>query len=179
MNKNNVLHRCLTERGSGHLHEGNVITPDSNLRWISDRFELQCANGDDVCITFAIDADDREIIGWTACKYSGFLLGIRCRDLMLMCVRRRFGQHRAAQAVEWLSDNGHTNTSRETADFAISLGLVLSLPSTKHRDLAESFAIRFLRNYVNAHAPPDAATVLGRLDNWFENYNQARTLPHR
>ncbi|WP_144159425.1 DDE-type integrase/transposase/recombinase [Paraburkholderia sp. BCC1885] len=179
MNKTNVLQRCLTDRASGHRHDGEVIAPESNLRWISDGFELRCTNGESICVTFAIDADDREIIGWTACSYSGYLLGVRCRDLMLMCVKRRFGHHRALHAVEWLSDNGHANTSHETVDFAISLGLVLSLPSPRQKYLAESFANRFLRNYVNAHARPDAATVLGQLDNWFENYTQARTLPHR
>jgi len=113
LSQNNLLQRrFLTDKARGHLHDGKTITPGPNLRWESDRLELCCDNGEVVCVMFALDAYSHQIIGWTA-STAGFTWDSP-RNLMLMCVKRQFGQHRTPHAIEWLSDNGRANTSHET-----------------------------------------------------------------
>src|SRR6202047_4918290 len=50
----------------GRTHDGVVIALRSNIRWCSDHFELACRNGEIVRVLFAIDACDREVMGWLA-----------------------------------------------------------------------------------------------------------------
>jgi putative transposase len=59
---------------------------------------------------FAIDACDREIIAWSATTAG--ISGEMVRDLIVACVKRRFGISKAPQAVEWLSDNGFVPMKR-------------------------------------------------------------------
>lgn len=82
MRQHNLLLRRHTGKAPGRLHEGKVITLRSNLRWASDGFEIPCASGEVVRVTFAIDTCDREIIAWTAAT-AGFT-GESVRDLMLL-----------------------------------------------------------------------------------------------
>lgn len=41
---------------------GKIITLTSNMRWCSDCFTIQCANGERVFVAFALDTCDREIL---------------------------------------------------------------------------------------------------------------------
>lgn len=172
MSQNNLpQQRCPTDTAPGHRNEGKVITPGHNLRWESDRLELQCENGEIVRVAFAIDTYSHEIIGWTA-GTAGFTED-SLRDFMRMCVKRRFGQNRTPHVVEWLSDKGHFNTSHETVAFAIGLGLrprVAPLRCTASKGVAESFASTLLSDDFDAYGQRDAVTVLRQLDNWFEFY---------
>jgi putative transposase len=54
-------------------------------------------------VLFAIDACDREVMGWLTT--SAGISGEMVRDLMIACVERRFRISKAAHPVEWLSDN--------------------------------------------------------------------------
>ena len=62
--------KLTLERHTGHrpgrTHDGVVIALRSNIRWCSDHFELACRNGEIVRVLFAIDACDREVMGWLA-----------------------------------------------------------------------------------------------------------------
>jgi putative transposase len=49
--------------------------------------------------------------------------------------------------------------------------------SPESNGMAESFVKTFKRDYVRCNARPDARTVLGQLDSWFEDYNSSH--PHR
>ena len=89
---------------SDRPHDGKVMTLKSNLRWASDGVEIPCWNRAVVRVTFVIDTCDREIIAWGAT--TGGFDGETVRDLMLLCVERRFGAHCTLHAVEWLTDNG-------------------------------------------------------------------------
>src|SRR6476646_8376745 len=75
------------------------------------------------CVCFAIDACDREVMGWLAT--SAGISGEMVRDLMIACVERRFGISKAAHPVEWLSDNGSAYIAKDTLDTATALGLKL------------------------------------------------------
>ena len=66
-----------------------VIALRSNIRWCSDHFELACRNGELLRVLFAIDACDREVIAWSATTAG--ISGEMVRDLMIVCVERRFG----------------------------------------------------------------------------------------
>ena len=98
-----------------------MIALRSNIRWCSDHFELACRNGEIVRVLFAIDACDREVMGWLAT--SAGISGEMVRDLMIACVERRFGISKAAHPVEWLSDNGSAYIAKDTLDTATALGL--------------------------------------------------------
>jgi putative transposase len=82
-----------TGRRPGRTHDGVVIARRSNLRWCSYHFELACRNGEIVRVLFAIDAWDREVMGWLAT--SAGISGEMVRDLMVACVERRFGISKA------------------------------------------------------------------------------------
>ena len=96
----------------GRTHDGVVIALRSNIRWCSDHFELACRNGEIVRVLFAIDACDREVVGWLAT--SAGISGEMVRDLISlrrasirdqqggasrrMVVRQRLGVHRQGHA---------------------------------------------------------------------------------
>ena len=123
MQANKLTLERHTGRRPGRTHDGVVIALRSNIRWCSDHFELACRNGEIVRVLFAIDACDREVMGWLAT--SAGISGEMVRDLMVACVERRFGISKAAHPVEWLSDNGSAYIAKDTLDTATALGLKL------------------------------------------------------
>ena len=84
MQANKLTLERHTGRRPGRTHDGVVIALRSNIRWCSDHFELACRNGEIVRALFAIDACDREVIGWLAT--SAGISGEMVRDLMIACV---------------------------------------------------------------------------------------------
>ena len=66
MQANKLTLERHTGRRPGRTHDGVVIALRSNIRWCSDHFELACRNGEIVRVLFAIDACDREVMGWLA-----------------------------------------------------------------------------------------------------------------
>lgn len=179
MKQNNLLlARHTGKQRIERAHEGKVITLRSNLRWSSDGFEIPCWNGEVVRVSFAIDTCDREIMAWEA--GTGGYTGESIRNLMYLCVERRFGADSVPHAVEWLTDNGSAYTAHETISFARSLGLVpcfTPVRSPESNGMAESFVKTFKRDYVYVNDRPDAMTVLSRLNDWFEDYNENH--PHK
>ncbi len=136
MQANQLTLQRHTGRRPGRTHDGAVIALRSNVRWCSDHFELACRNGEIVRILFAIDACDREVIAWSATTAG--ISGEMVRDLMVVCVERRFGASQLPQPVEWLSDNGSAYIARDTLDTATALGLRLCFtpvrsPIQRHR----------------------------------------------
>jgi transposase InsO family protein len=126
---------------------------------------------------FAIDACDREIMGWHATTAG--ISGEMVRDLMVACVERRFGATRTAHAVEWLSDNGSAYRARETLETATALGLRLAFTparSPESNGIAEAFVKTLKRDYTKVTLLPDAPTVLGLVANWTLDYNTCH--PH-
>src|SRR5689334_17837820 len=111
MQANELTLERHTGRRPGRTHDGVVIGLRSNIRWCSDHFELACRNGEIVRVLFAIDACDREVMGWLAT--SAGISGEIVRDLMVACVERRFGTSKAAHPVEWLSDNGSAYIAKD------------------------------------------------------------------
>jgi len=110
-----------TARRPGRTHDGVVVALKSNVRY---HFELAGRDGSVVRVLFAIDACDREIIAWSATTAG--ISGEMVRDLMVVCVERRFGATRAPTPVEWLSDNGSAYIAAQTSDTATALGLRLA-----------------------------------------------------
>lgn len=167
-----------TARRPGRTHEGVVIALKSNVRWCSDHLELHCRDGAIVRVLFAIDACDREIIAWSAVAGAG-VSGEMVRDMMIVCVERRFAGTRVAHPVEWLSDNGSAYIAAETADTATALGLKLAFTpvrSPESNGISESFVKTLRRDYVRHHILTDAETVMGLLPVWFDDYNEVH--PH-
>ena len=147
-----------TARRAARTHEGVVIALKSNVRWCSDHLELHCRDGTVVRVLFAIDACDREIIAWSAVAGAG-ISGEMVRDMMIVCVERRYGDTRAAHPVEWLSDNGSAYIAAETADTATALGLKLAFTpvrSPESNGISESFVKTLRRDYVRHHILTDA-----------------------
>ena len=167
-----LLARRYTERPD-LAHDGKVIVMRSNLRWCSDGFEFTCWNGEVVRGAFLIDAHDREIIAWCAVANAG-ISGSDIRDMMLEAVQRRFGDCRAPQPVEMLSDNGSSYTAKDTRIFARQLGLkpcFTPVKSPQSNGLSEAFVRTLKRDYVQVTPLPNAEVVLGLLPSRFEDYN--------
>jgi putative transposase len=176
------IHGLLLQRHTGRrierAHDGVARTLRSNMRWCSDGFEIPCWTGEIVHVAFTHDTCDREAITWTGTTAG--ISGEMVRDMRIIAVERRFGAYQSPYRVEFLADNGSCYTAYETINFAIALGLLpRSTPnrSTESNGMAESFVKTFKRDYVRCNARPDARTVLGQLDSWFEDYNSSH--PHR
>ena len=171
--QNLLLARHYTERPD-RARNGKIVTMCSNLRWCSDGFEFTCWNGDIVRGAFIIDAHDREIIAWCAVVNAG-ISGSDVRDMMLAAVEARFGGCRAPHQVEMLSDNGAPYIAKDTRIFARQLGLkpcFTPVKSPQSNGISEAFVNTLKRDYVNITPLPDAATVLGLIAGWFEDYNE-------
>ncbi len=127
-----------------------------------------------------IDAFDREVIAHVAVTGAG-ISGSDVRDMMLAAVECRFGTDRAPHPVEHLSDNGSCCTAVETRDFARQLGLVpcftpVRSPERCAARMSEAFVKTLKRDHVRITPPPDAATVLGLVPAWIDDYNTVH--PH-
>ena len=154
-----------------------MIALRSNIRWCSDHFELACRNGEIVRVLFAIDACDREVMGWLAT--SAGISGEMVRDLMVACVERRFGDQQGGASRRMVvrqrlgvHRQGHART-------ATALGLKLCFTpvrSPESNGIAEAFVKTFKRDYARLSILPDAQTVIVVPPAWFEDYNEVH--PH-
>lgn len=177
MKKNGLLLRKPIHRAK-KAHDGKVMTLFSNTRWCSDSFSVQCNNGEKVHVAFSIDSCDREVMRYIASTIG--IDGKAIRDLMLETVEYRFGMPKAANKVQWLSDNGSCYTARETVAFGRELGLDIrtTLPySPESNGMAEAFVKTFKRDYVWFGDLKDAQTVMKQLAKWIEDYNEKA--PHK
>lgn len=159
-------------------HDGKVVTLASNLRWCSDGFVIRCWNGERVHVAFALDCCDREAIAWVAASHD--LEGRDIRDLMALSIDARFVSTRTPRPVEWLSDNGPIYTAHETRAFGAASGLVVrNTPSysPESNGMAEAFVKTFKRDYVYLAEVRDAASVIAKLPDWFDDYNEHH--PHK
>jgi putative transposase len=177
------VHGLLLERHTGNgeerRHDGRVAVDRPDTRWCSDGFEIGCDNGERVRVAFTLDCCDREAISWVAT--TGGIASADVRDLMIESVERRFGLvNRLPVPIEWLSDNGSPYTARETRKLARDIGLVprtTPIESPQSNGMAEAFVKTLKRDYARVNPCPDAASVLRRLDGWFEHYNTVH--PHK
>lgn len=172
----------LLARHSGRqvaVHDGQVFTLRSNMRWCSDAFVIQCWNGDRINVAFGLDTCDREVLSYIATTVG--MGGEQIRDLMVECVEHRFGKVAALpHHIQWLSDNGSCYTARETVEFGRKLGFdIRTTPaySPERNGMAEAFVKRFKQDYVWFGDLSDAATVLQQLPGWFDDYNEHA--PHK
>ena len=140
----------------------------------SDGFEFPCWDGSIIRGAFIIDAHDREIIAWRAVVNAG-ISGSDVRDMMLEAVEKRFGNTRAPEQVEMLTDNGSPYTARQTRIFAAQLGLkpcFTPVASPQSNGIAEAFVNTIKRDYIRVNPLPDAETVLKSIAGWFDDYNE-------
>jgi putative transposase len=177
MSENGLL---LTKHGKkpSRTHEGKVITMKSDMRWCSDGFCIQCDNGDQVHVAFAIDACDREALGFIASTV-GINSDMIC-DLLFEAVEYRFKQGGLPKKLQWLTDNGPYYTSKKTVAFARELGFeVCTTPaySPQSNGMAEAFVKTFKRDYVSMADISSAETVMRQLARWFDEYNEIA--PHK
>jgi putative transposase len=122
-----------------------------------------------------MDTHDREAIAWRAVAGAG-ISGSDVRDMMLEAFEARFGDCRAPEPVEMLSDNGSPYTARETRVFAAQLGLkpcFTPVASPESNGVAEAFVRTMKRDYVRVSSLPDADAALKLIAGWFEDYNES------
>lgn len=180
MRDNNLLLERHTGARPGRVHDGTIEVELPNTRWCSDSFEIRAWSGERVFVAFSLDCCDRQALSFVASTSA--ITGENIRDLMLDSVHQRFGAdaRRVPSAIQWLSDNGGCYTATETIDFAETLGLnsCFTPPySPESNGMAESFVKSFKRDYVYVNELPDAATVMAKLAEWFDDYNNVR--PHK
>lgn len=175
---NLLLYRQGVMQPSIRRHDGVIEVLESNRRWCSDGFEIVCDNGDKVRVAFALDCCDREILSWVATSRG--ITGHLINDLMMQAMEKRFGMDdRPALPIEWLTDNGSCYTAHETRAFAKVLGLkpvTTPVCSPQSNGMAESFVKTLKRDYVAFADKSDGKTVMQKLDDWFEHYNNKH--PH-
>lgn len=172
---------CLQRYGRKptRTHDGKIATLKSNVRWCSDGFGIQCWNGEQLQVAFALDCHDREVM--TFVTSSRGIDGELVRDLMIETVERRFGKvKQVPHVVQWLSDNGPCYTARQTVHYGRSLGLdIRTTPSysPESNGMAEAFVKTFKRDYVWFGDLASADRVREQLTGWFEDYNE--NAPHK
>ena len=161
------------------MHDGQIVTLQSNMRWCSDVFEIGCWNGERVRVAFSMDCCDREVISYAASTAG--ISGEMARDLMAESIEARFGLvDRVPHKIEWLTDNGSAYTAHETRTFALSMGLLpctTPVQSPESNGMAEAFVKTFKRDYVHLNRLEDARVVMEQLPTWFEDYNENH--PHQ
>jgi putative transposase len=159
-------------------HDGQVHTLKSNTRWCSDSFSIQCFNGDSVHVAFTLDTCDREVISWVSSTVG--MDGATIRDLMVESVEKRFNDGELPHRIQWLTDNGPCYTAHETVNLGRMMGFdVRTTPSysPESNGMAEALVKTIKRDYVWFGDLRDAATVMGQLNGWFEDYNE--NAPHK
>ncbi len=159
-------------------HTGKVVVPNSNQRWCSDGFAIQCLNGEQVHVAFSIDACDREAMRYIASTKG--IDGKSVQDLMVETVEYRFGQLQVPKGLQWLTDNGSCYTAKATVAVAKELGLDVrtTMPySPESNGVAEAFVKTFKRDYVWVGDLRDARMVMEQLAGWFNDYNEKA--PHK
>jgi putative transposase len=178
MKGNNLLLPKHTGRPV-RMHDGQIVTLQSNMRWCSDVFEIGCWNGERVRVAFSMDCCDREVISYVASTAG--ISGEMVRDLMAESIETRFGLvDRVPHKIEWLTDNGSAYTAHETRAFALSMGLLpctTPVQSPESNGMAEAFVKTFKRDYVHLNRLEDARVVMEQLPTWFEDYNENH--PHK
>jgi putative transposase len=86
-------------------HEGTISVDQSNARWCTDGFEIECDKSEKVRVVFKQHCCDREVMSWVAAtkEIDANLVG----DLMMEAVGYRLGTSQTyPHEVKWLSDNG-------------------------------------------------------------------------
>ncbi|MEI7073334.1 MULTISPECIES: IS3 family transposase [Pectobacterium] len=179
-----MKHHNLLLAKSGHEkkhrnHIGSVITLKPDTRWCSDGFEIRCWNREVVRVVFSLDCCDREVIGWSAT--TGGISSVMVQDLLTESLEKRFGNAlMVPHAVEWLTDNGSCYIADATRTFASSLGFIVCttpVRSPESNGMAESFVKTFKRDYVYVNDLPDAVSVMEKMAEWMEDYNNLH--PHK
>jgi putative transposase len=164
--------------GEERAHDGKVAVDQSDRRWCSDEFHIPCDNQEQVHVLFSLDCCDREAISYLATTAG--IASEHVQDLMVESVEQRFDELTLCDDVEWLSDNGPPFAARITRKFGKQLGLRpcrTPIRSPQSNGMAEAFVKTIKRDYVAVNPRPDARTVLQKLPQWFEHYNEHH--PHR
>ncbi len=161
------------------IHDGSIQVIRSNLRWCSGAFEIKCWNGEHIRVAFSMDCCDREIMSYVAT--TGGITGDMVRDLIAEAIDARFGPvDRVPNRIQWLSDNGPAYIARETQNFALMMGMIpctTPYESPESNGMAESFVKTFKRDYVFMNPLHNAKSVLEKIPEWFQDYNECH--PHK
>lgn len=173
MRANNLLLEKSGHKKPERCHTGNVVTPKPDTRWCSDGFETCCRNREVVRVVFSFDSCDRQAISWWAT--TGGINSVMVQVLLTESVEKRFGNTiYQTHTVEWLTDNGSCYIDDVTRTFAVSLRFIVCttpVRSPESNGIAESLVKTFKRDYVYVNDLLDAMTVMGKLAEWIEDYN--------
>lgn len=178
MKAHGLLLTRLPMRNEKPAHKGKVATRESDQRWCSDGFELTCENGEKVKTIFVLDCCDREVISFSA-ERGGYTAEM-AQNALIQAVESRFGSLRSPQPLEWLTDNGSCFTAKATRLFAREVGVIpcfTAVRSPQSNGMAEAFVKTIKRDYASLCELSDASTVLAKLAEWIEDYNEYA--PHK
>ncbi len=145
----------------------------SDQSWYSDGFELSCYDGEKLRVTFALDCCNRKAIDWAAS--TGGYNKAAVQDVMSSAIEKRFGDKRAEQAIQKLTDNASGCTSHETRQFSRKMNLescTTAVSSPKGNGMAERFVKTLKEDYIAFMSKPDVSMVLHNLAVAFEHYNE-------
>ncbi len=132
------------------VHEGKIITLNSNIRWCSDSYAFRCFNRETVFVAFIEDTCDREAISWLASTAP--ITSEVIRDLAAVVLERRFGNGGIPlHPIEYLSDNGGCYRAEETKNFLKAQGFAPCYTpsySPEINGMSESLVKTIKRDYI-------------------------------
>lgn len=174
-------HQLLLRKAASRrtmVHDGKIITAQSDVRWCMDIFGILTWDGTHVWVAFVLDCHDREVINYFASTVG--INGENIRDMLLGAVEQRFQAPACPHSIQLLSDNGPQFTSHDSVNFAHSLGFqVCTTPaySPESNGMAEAFVKTFKRDYVYINRLESAWKVMPQISVWMHDYNT--NAPHK
>lgn len=167
------------KRRPERIHKGKVITLQSNVRYCSDIFQIQCWDGGKIFVAFSLDCHDRESMAYVA--HARHLTHRDIIDLIDKTVVSRFGDfcEKLPHLIQWLSDQGPQYTADETTAYAREWGFepcTTPAYSPESNGMAEAFVNTFKRDFVHVNELWTVESVLRQLPGWFDDYNKIH--PH-
>ena len=172
MKEEGLLIKKNRTRGSNRPHTGIISVKDSNTRWASDITSIKCWNGQKLRVAIVIDCCDRSIISWKAGAH------MQACDIELMvqeALFNRFGENLPEKdKLEFLHDNGpeyiEKGLKKQLAEWNMK-DCNTPTYSPQSNGICESFNGTFKRDYVYENCLDTPEIVLGKLQEWFEDYN--------
>ena len=172
MKEEKLLIKKNRTRGSSRPHTGKISVKNSNTRWASDITSIKCWNGEKIRVAIIIDCCDRSIISWKAGAH------MQACDIELMlqeALFTRFGENLPEKdKLDFLHDNGPEYIEKGLKKQLNIWGIKdCNTPtySPQSNGMCESFNSTFKRDYVYENCLDTPEIVMGKLQEWIDDYN--------
>lgn len=166
-----LLDRSRT-RGCTRIHTGKIAVEQPNTRWASDITSIKCWNGQKLRVAFVMDCCDRSIISWKA----GLTMQACDIELLIQdALFTRFGDSFPQQRqLQLLHDNGPEYIEKKLQKSLKNWNIEdchTPTYSPQSNGMCEALNGTFKRDYVFENCLDNPETVLGKIQEWVDDYN--------